>query len=531
MPWVTRQPGYSVEVVATGFQLPVNIAFVPSPGPNPTDPFLYVTELYGTIKVVLRDGTVSNYATNLLNFNPTGNFPGSGEQGLAGIVVDPATGDVFASLLYEDTVSSENPKPHYARVLRLHSADGGRTAASQTTVLDMFGDQFYESHQISNLTIGPDRRLYIHTGDGFDSTKATDLDSFRGKILRANLDGTAPEDNPFHDGEPITARDYIFAYGMRNPFGGAWRAADGSHYELENGPDRWDRIAKVRAGRNFGWDGSPESMLGFALYNWDPPHSPVNVAFVQPGTFSGSGFPVDKMDHAYVTESGPTWAAGPQELGKRIVEFVFDNPEDPSQDPQLVGGPTTLVEYNGVGRATAVGLAAGPDGLYFTDLYKDEDSEPPNPIEPGANLLRIRYNAATGADLVITKTDGQASAVPGTSVTYTITASNAGPDPAVHATVTDVLPGAITGVSWTCVGAGGGTCTAAGAGDINDTVNLPVGGSVTYTLTGTIDASATGGLSNTATVTAPDGMTDPVPGNNSATDTDTLTPEAAAVAW
>jgi uncharacterized repeat protein (TIGR01451 family) len=520
MPWVTRQPGYAVEVVATGFQLPVNIAFVPSPGPNPTDPFLYVTELYGTIKVVLRDGTVADYATGLLNFNPTGAFPGSGEQGLTGIVVDPPTGNVYASLLYEypcgPVACPENPTPHYAKVLRFTSTDGGRTAATQTTVLDMFGEPFAESHQISNLTIGPGGELYVHTGDGFDSTTASDLDSFRGKILRAKLDGTAPEDNPFYDGPPITARDYVYAYGMRNPFGGAWRSADGAHYQLENGPSV-DRIAKVVAGRDFGWDGTDASMSNFALYNWDPSRAPVNLAFIQPGTFAGSGFPFAKMDHAYVSESGPTYAAGPQDLGKRIVEFVFDAAE------HLVSGPTTLVEYNGTGRATAVGLAAGPDGLYFTDLYKDQDSEPPNPIERGANLLRIRYNAATGSDLVITKTDGETTKAPGTSVTYTITASNAGPEPVAGATVTDVIPAAITGVGWTCAGAGGGTCTAAGAGNLSDGVDLPVGGSVTYMLTGTIDASATGTLSNTATVTLPNGMMDPVPGNNSATDTDRLT--------
>ena len=49
---------------------------------------------------------------------------------------------------------------------------------------------------------------------------------------------------------------------------------------------------------------------------------------------------------------------------------------------------------------------------------------------------------------------------------------------------------------------------------------------MTYTATGTIAASATGTLSNTATVTAPGGVTDPNPANNSATDVDTLTPEA-----
>jgi len=130
------------------------------------------------------------------------------------------------------------------------------------------------------------------------------------------------------------------------------------------------------------------------------------------------------------------------------------------------------------------------------------------------------------ADLSITKTDGQTTAVPGTPITYTIAASNAGPSATTGATVTDTVPAAIMGATWTCVGAGGGTCTSSGSGNINDTVNLPVGGTVTYTLTGTINPSATGSLSNTATVTAPGGVTDPNLVNNSATDTDTLTPQA-----
>jgi uncharacterized repeat protein (TIGR01451 family) len=129
------------------------------------------------------------------------------------------------------------------------------------------------------------------------------------------------------------------------------------------------------------------------------------------------------------------------------------------------------------------------------------------------------------ADLGITKTDGVATATPGGSVTYTITAANAGPSPASGATVADTFPASLT-CTWTCGGAGGGTCTTSGSGNIGDTVNLPAGGSVTYTATCTIAPSATGTLSNTATVTAPGGVTDPTPGNNSATDTDTLTPQA-----
>ncbi len=130
------------------------------------------------------------------------------------------------------------------------------------------------------------------------------------------------------------------------------------------------------------------------------------------------------------------------------------------------------------------------------------------------------------ADLAMTKTDGVATTVPGSPIAYTIVASNAGPSDANGATVADTLPAAILGATWTCVGAGGGSCPASGAGNVNALVNLPAGASVTFTVTGTVSAGAAGTLSNTATIAAPAGVSDPNPGNNSATDTDTLTPTA-----
>ncbi|MDM7914848.1 MAG: PQQ-dependent sugar dehydrogenase, partial [Candidatus Eisenbacteria bacterium] len=193
-PWVAAHPGYRVEVVAGGFQLPVNLAFVPNPGPDPEDPFFYVTELYGNIKVVTRDLRVRDYATGLLNFDPTGDFPGSGEQGLAGIAVDPATGDVYAGMLYD---AAPPDGPHYPKVVRFTSTDGGLTAATQTTILDMPGEEQGSSHFIGNLSIGPDGKLYVHMGDGFNPATALNLESFRGKILRMNLDGSAATGNPF----------------------------------------------------------------------------------------------------------------------------------------------------------------------------------------------------------------------------------------------------------------------------------------------------------------------------------------------
>ena len=130
------------------------------------------------------------------------------------------------------------------------------------------------------------------------------------------------------------------------------------------------------------------------------------------------------------------------------------------------------------------------------------------------------------ADLSIAKTDGQASAVPGQAVTYTVVAANAGPSAVTGASVTDALPAALTGVTWTCVGAGGGTCAPGGSGSLSEAVDLPAGGSVTFSLTGTVDPAATGSLSNTATVAAPVGIVDPDPADDAATDTDALTPRA-----
>jgi len=382
VPWRARQKGYAVELLARGLRLPVNLAMVPRPRSGPRAPLLYVTELYGNIKLIRRNGKVTTYARNLLNFDPTANFPGAGEVGLTGIVVEPRTGDVFASMVYEPDAPPPGEKVrYYGKVVRLHSSDGGRVATRQTTVLDIPESQG-PSHQISSLSIGPDRKLYVHVADGLKTDAAQDLESFLGKVLRVNLDGSPAVDNPFYDtSDGITPRDFVYAYGLRNPFGGAWRAANDTLYLVDNGP-AIDRFARVVPGRNFLWDGFNESMRSYALYNWIPSYAPLNIAFVQHETASDSGFAAEKMDHAFVTESGPTWGTGRQYKGKRIVEFV------PDRRGRYRAAPRTFVAYTGVGKATASGLAAAPEGLYFTDLYKDVNYA--SPIERGAKVWRVR---------------------------------------------------------------------------------------------------------------------------------------------
>lgn len=124
------------------------------------------------------------------------------------------------------------------------------------------------------------------------------------------------------------------------------------------------------------------------------------------------------------------------------------------------------------------------------------------------------------ADLSISKTDGRSSVNAAGATVYTITASNAGPSDVPAATVVDNFPAACVAPTWTCAGAGGGGCLASGSGNIDQVVDLPAGGSVTFTATCPINASASGTLSNTVAVTA--AVSDPDSANNSATDISTI---------
>lgn len=121
----------------------------------------------------------------------------------------------------------------------------------------------------------------------------------------------------------------------------------------------------------------------------------------------------------------------------------------------------------------------------------------------GWDLAGAAPAAPRRADLAITT--GTAVAV-----TYTLTATNLGPDAVTGAPIDDDFPPGVTGVTWQCTAAGGASCTASGSGDVHDVADLPPGGRVTYTATGT--AASAGPRS--ATIAPPGGTQDPVPGNN-----------------
>lgn len=121
------------------------------------------------------------------------------------------------------------------------------------------------------------------------------------------------------------------------------------------------------------------------------------------------------------------------------------------------------------------------------------------------------------ADLGVVKTGPVGSYTPGSTLQYTIVVTNYGGGSVTGATLLDAMPAEVTGASWSAVYAGGGSGPASGSGDINALLNLPANGTATFTVTAPTRLEAIGNLSNTATVSAPPGVSDPDLSNNTAT--------------
>ncbi len=141
---------------------------------------------------------------------------------------------------------------------------------------------------------------------------------------------------------------------------------------------------------------------------------------------------------------------------------------------------------------------------------------------PSNNVATDIDSVLREANLSITKTDNRTEVVPGDRVNYTIVVGNSGPSDVQGATVRDTFPLTLTEVSYTSQASGNASGSSSGSGNINDVVNLPVGSSISYFVNAVVSQSASGSITNTATITPPAGVTDPVPSNNTAVDTDAI---------
>ena len=347
---------------------------------RPTILFFYVTELYGNVKVVSRSGTVSDYAANLLNFNPTGRFPrapASRASRGSSLIPPPA---MSSSRCLRLSAGEETPTIPRSSVST--ASDGGRTMAAPDDHPAISRPSPWGLRTRSPASrSAPTASSTFTWATGSLTAPAQNLASFRGKILRINLDGSRRRrQSLLQRRRPAHAGIYVYrlraaqslrrrlARSRRRTLRGRERAQDGS-------PREGRRRAQLSLGR---LRRQHAQLRDSHLVPLSTRRS--IIAFMQLSTFGGSGFPPAQVRPRLRHRVRPHLRARASTmLGKRITEFVLD------ANGNFVSGPLPLVEYAGTGRGSAVALAAGPDGLYFTDLYKDFGAA--TPTERGRECL------------------------------------------------------------------------------------------------------------------------------------------------
>ena len=265
-------------LVAGGLVHPWGIAILPEDGGY------LVTERAGRLRHIADDGTVSD---------PLSGLPEIVSQEQGGLL-DIALGPDFAD---DRMIYFTYSKPVGAGLTATAAARG--TLSEDMSGISGVEDIFVQEpgstapmHYGSRILFDDAGHAFVTTGEHFTQETrvfAQDLDKTYGKVVRVNLDGSVPEDNPFVGQE--NAIGSIWSLGHRNIQGAFLH--DGQLWTIEHGPKGGDELNLTKAGKNYGWPvisygkqyddkpvGSGESkMEGMEqpVYFWDPVIAPAGM--------------------------------------------------------------------------------------------------------------------------------------------------------------------------------------------------------------------------------------------------------------
>ncbi len=280
---------FTSRAVVSGLEGPWEIAWGP-------DQRLWVTERTGrrVVRINPADGTRS-VAVTIPEVNTT--FAQDGLLGLAfhaDLMRGTGNDFVYVAFTYDDA-----PGTALVRRLGVRRYRFDQKAQALVEPRDVLtGLPTHTDHVGGRLAFGPDRKLYLTIGDqgaNFGSNRcnvnraqelptaaqvrARDWSSYEGKILRLDLDGGIPSDNPEIGG----VRSHVFSVGHRNPLGLAF-GPNGRLYESEHGPSSDDEANLIEAGRNYGWPNVAgyKDDKAYVYANWSQ-SSPAPCASLPPG--------------------------------------------------------------------------------------------------------------------------------------------------------------------------------------------------------------------------------------------------------
>jgi len=295
----------------------------------------------------------------------------SGERGLIGIAFDPdfATNN-FVYLYY-----TVNVAPLKNRISRFTANGDVAVAGSEQLVLELDNLSSATNHNGGALAFGIDGKLYVAVGDNANTTFPQNLDTYHGKILRINKDGSAPIDNPFFSPAASEQRKRIWAFGLRNPYTFSIQPVTGKIFVNDVGQNAWEEINDASTpGRNFGWPTTegPTTNPLFATPFYAYSHTsgtPTGCAITGGGFLNASttNYPATYINKFYFQDYCSNW-------------IYYIDPIQASPTPTLFG--------SNVG-GTSLSIMTGTDGnLYYLS-------------RAAQRLYRIKYTPPTVAPSIV----------------------------------------------------------------------------------------------------------------------------------
>jgi glucose/arabinose dehydrogenase len=255
---VVEPTGFGWEAVVDGLRDPTDFAVAP-------DGRIFIAERRGAVRVV-RDGKLLGEPFIQLAVNAFH------ERGLLAIALSPSfERDGFLYLYYVAEGDPDDPRgPKTAQLLRVTAGGDVARPGSEFVVLGSVqgepGRPSCEdfaagadcipadglSHNGGGLAFASDGTLFVSIGDAEQFWPAQDLESYSGKLLRINPNGTAPSDNPFFTSDATDVRSKVWASGLRNPFRLAVQPGTDIPFVGDVGTF-FEEIDRGAPGANYGW--------------------------------------------------------------------------------------------------------------------------------------------------------------------------------------------------------------------------------------------------------------------------------------
>jgi glucose/arabinose dehydrogenase/regulation of enolase protein 1 (concanavalin A-like superfamily) len=230
----TYPSNFSQVAVANGISNPTVMTFAP-------DGRIFVAQQNGNL-IVIKNGVKLTTPAIALPVNS------SGERGLIGMALHPSfSSNGFIYLYYTLPDGSRN------RVSRFTMSGDVITPSTETVILNLDPLSSATNHNGGAMHFKGDK-LYIAIGENANGSHAQNLDTYHGKLLRVNADGSAPTDNPFNTTGASAQRQRVWAWGLRNPYTFDVQPGTLRVFVNDVGQSTWEEIDDATTGgRNFGW--------------------------------------------------------------------------------------------------------------------------------------------------------------------------------------------------------------------------------------------------------------------------------------